>query len=491
MTTERSRSSEKSQSEKSQSEKSPSDEAEDREGPGPACRPTDTGKESAAWNKRTQNEPHEPQPDWTRRRFLGGALAGIGMLLSACGRRRGPADGSGSALPTSTQTPVRAQPTWTPTGSAASTATNTATAESYTGYLPRVDVRSPLPTEPVMTPTPPKVTPTRASTPIPPTPTPTTTPFPPGPPSKLGLFVSRNDPQIFELLRTNGVAVVKTLELDANFARQMKEASPRIKLIGRIDLPQLQLRSLNASAAARDFVNRLLPFADDPARRPYFDGWEAFNEPVAGNPEEMKRLAEFEAERTRLLGERGIRSVIGNFGTGQPPLEMWEHFLPAVRVAQAHDGWLGLHEYSAPTIYYLSTRDGQGRYPGVTPQDSGWLTLRYRQVYNQILRPAGLVIPLVMTELGVDGLVADRPGPPNARGWLHFQEYWARNGFGIWGPGAYVEQLVWYDQAMQQDAYVIGGCIYALAASQGWETYEISGPVVAVLQQYLSVHAAG
>ena len=77
---------------------------------------------------------------------------------------------------------------------------------------------------------------------------------------------------------------------------------------------------------------------------------------MAGNAEEMKRLADFEAERTRLLGDRGIRSVIGNFGTGQPPMELWQAFLPAVQTAQQYDGWLGLHEYSAPTMYYLHDR---------------------------------------------------------------------------------------------------------------------------------------
>ncbi len=73
-------------------------------------------------------------------------------------------------------------------------------------------------------------------------------------------------------------------------------------------------------------------------------------------------------------------------------------------------------------------------------------------------------------------------------GWQHFQQYWGENGYGIWGPGAYVEQLVWYDEAMRQNDYVVGGCIYALAASSGWESYDILG-TAAVLQQYLSVHA--
>ncbi len=242
-------------------------------------------------------------------------------------------------------------------------------------------------------------------------------------------------------------------------------------------------------ASARAFVDQLMPIAGDDRRRATFDGWIAYNEPVANNAEEMTRLAQFESERTRLLADQGIRSVIANFGTGQPPLELWEYFLPAVQTAKETGGWLGLHEYSAPTIYYLTTRENQGRYPGVSPEDTGWLTLRYRHVYNQFLKPANLAIPLVFTELGVDGLVADRPGPPDARGWQDFQSYWAETGYGLWGPGAYVEQLVWYDEAMRQDDYVIGGCIYGLGTSNQWLSYDIQGPAAAVLQQYLSVHA--
>lgn len=334
-------------------------------------------------------------------------------------------------------------------------------------------------------------TPTKTPTPQPPTatPTPQATPFPPGPPSKLGIFVGHNDPAVFELARTQALAVVKTLELDANFVAEIKQTSPHTKIIGRIALDQINLTSIDPLSEARRFVDAVLPYADDSARRPHFDGWESYNEPVAGTYDEMARLAEFEAERTRLLGDRGIRSVIGNFGTGQPPMEQWPAFLPAIQTAIQYDGWLGLHEYSAPTIYYLSTVESKGRYPGVTAQDTGWLTLRYRKVYNEVLIPAGLRLPLVMTELGVDGLVQNRPGPPEARGWQEFQGYWAENGYGLWGPGAYVEQLVWYDNAMRQDDYVIGGTIYALAPTGGWETYDIRGACAGVLQQYLSVHA--
>lgn len=415
---------------------------------------------------------------WSRRRFLQGIATGLGAVVSAA------CWGNDPATPTPTARPV---PTWTATGqpnSPISPISPLGTPTANEVYLPLV-ANQPGEVAEVVLPEP-------TATPLPPTPTPTpaATPFPAGPPSKLGLFVARNSPQLFDLLATKAVTVVKTLELDGGFAAQIKSTSPRTLLIGRIDLPQLELNTLDPIPAAKDFVNRLMPIADDPARRAYFDGWEAYNEPVAGSDDEMKRLGDFEAERTRLLAERGLRSVVGNFATGTPALEQWKFFLPAVQAVKEHNGWLGLHEYGAPTIYFLTSRENQGRYPGVSPEDTGWHALRYRQVYQQILQPAGLVVPLIFTELGIDGHVQnDRPGPREARGWQDFQQYWSENGYGLWGPGAYVEQLVWFDNAMRQNDYVVGGCIFALAASAGWERYDILGPAAGVLQQYLSVHA--
>lgn len=423
--------------------------------------------------------PEGGQRRLSRRRFLTGAAGGAAALVAAaCGKDR-----ATSPLPTPTQPGSQAlSPTPFPAGGKT--------------YLPLVENNgAPIaPTAVAVSPVElPTSTPTPIDTPTPepptPTPTPPATPFPPGPPSKIGLFVSRNIPQIFDLLATGAVTVVKTLELDANFVTQIKRTSPNTLVFGRISLPQLELAGLEPLAEAQRFVNGLMAIADDPLRRQSFDGWESYNEPVPGSIDDMKRYAEFEAERTRLLAERGIRSVIGNFGTGQPPLEWWEYFLPAVQSAKEHNGWLGLHEYSAPTMYFGTTRADQGRYPGVSPQDSGWLTLRYRKVYNEILKPRGLAIPLAFTELGVDGLVTDRPGPPGAKGWQDFQGFWAENGYGLWGPGAYIEQLVWYDAAMRQDDYVVGGCLFVLAASDGWQSYDIMGPAASVLQQYLSVHA--
>jgi hypothetical protein len=199
----------------------------------------------------------------------------------------------------------------------------------------------------------------------------------------------------------------------------------------------------------------------------------------------MARLAQFEAERTRILAEAGIRSVIGNFGTGRPELALWTHFRPALEAAIRHNGYLGLHEYSAPTMQYGTPQDPLGW--DADPAQEGWLTLRYRKVYRGYLEPNGLSLPLILTEVGIDGMVGDRPGP-QGKGWQDFAEYWDELGMGIDAPGNYMEQLAWYDANLRQDDYVVGAAIFSAAASPGWDSYEILGPVEPFLAQYLSVH---
>ncbi len=393
------------------------------------------------------------------RRALLRALSalGVGALAAAC--RPGPP----SPTPTPTRTPRLLTPTLTGTPTASATlppasATSTATAT----FLP----------EPTLPPTA--------------TPTPPATPFPPGPPTKLGLFVTRNDPRVFDLLRTGNVTLVKTMEYDPNFAAEIKQVSPNTLLVGRIDLEQVDLSGMDdPKAAAQAFADRLVPIATEPRRLAAFDGWESFNEPVASDEQQMMRLAEFEAQRTRLLAAAGVRSVIGNFSTGLPPLEWWPLFRPALEAAIQHQGYLGLHEYSAPTMQYGTSQDLLSW--GTDPTLEGWLTLRYRKVYRGYLEPNNLMLPLLLTEVGIDGYIGERPGPVG-KGWLDFASYWAELGMGTDAPGNYMEFLAWYDAQLQQDPYVLGAAIFAAGASPGWETYEVLDAVFPFLKQYLSVH---
>ncbi|HEX9921148.1 MAG TPA: hypothetical protein VGD99_00665 [Anaerolineae bacterium] len=416
-----------------------------------------------------------------RRRFLKGAgLIGLLAFVQACRLAR-LLDRPVARLSTSI-------PTETPTGLPTFTPTYTATP------LPVLAAETPTATgTPTPEPLPPTATPEVGGSGDSPTstPTPTPTPYPPGPPSKLGLFLTKFEPKVLEVIERGKPALIKTLEIDGGFARGIKELSPTTLVVGRIILGQLNL-DIDPIPLVHDYVNTLLPLGTEPTRMAYIDAWEAYNEPVADTPDKMKRLADFEAERTRLLGENGLRSVVGNFASGHPPLELWPLFEPALAAIRQYNGYLGLHEYSAPVMQY---RSGALQPPGDPHQgDEGWLTLRYRKAYRQHLIPMGYGdIPTLITECGVDGLIRPRPGPEDSEGWLDFVGTWLDNGLRDDPPGVYMDQLIWYDENLQQDDYIKGAAIFlAGTADPRWNSYDILGPEAGhlgdLLAQYLEVH---
>ncbi|MBN1138004.1 MAG: twin-arginine translocation signal domain-containing protein [Anaerolineae bacterium] len=408
----------------------------------------------------------------SRRRFLKGAgAATLAAILSGCGSPAGeplPSSSPGRAdRPAPTSAAASPSPTATATASPAATATPAGMFQS--------PFHSPLATQP-----PPSATPHPTATPTPPP-----TPFPAGPPTKLGLFVAWHHPQTMELIATGNMALLKTLELDPAFLADVRARSPRTIIVGRVELDQVDLGRADPAAEARRAVEAVLPLALDERRAGLVDAWEGFNEPVAGDEGQMGKLAGLEAERVRLLAERGLRAAVGNLGAGHPPLEWWPAFRPALEAAHAHGGYLALHEYSAPTIWFNTNR--QDLDFRADPADEGWLTLRYRKAYRQFLIPWGLRLPLLITECGIDGTVTGRPGPPG-NGWADFGRYWAELGMGEDAPGNYIEQLAWYDAELRLDDYVHGAAIFAMTAFDGWGSYQLLGEPAAILHQYLSVH---
>ncbi len=139
-----------------------------------------------------------------------------------------------------------------------------------------------------------------------------------------------------ELIATRNVALLKTLEFDPAFLADVKARSPETLIVGRAPLGQVDLSRTDMKAEARRAVEAVLPWPWTSGALGLVDAWEGFNEPVPGDEEQMRKLAELEAERVRLLAEKGLRAVVGNFGTGQPPLEWWPAFRPALEAAQAH-----------------------------------------------------------------------------------------------------------------------------------------------------------
>lgn len=294
-------------------------------------------------------------------------------------------------------------------------------------------------------------------------------------PSKLGLHIIRNnDAGILEFVRQGQPSIIKALD-DFGYLAEVEAISPRTIIIGRINTPDQNYSGI-PEEAARDFVNlQLTQYLANPA----VDYWEGWNEPDP-NLDNMPWYTRFEQERIRLLASYGLKAAIGGFATGVPEMNEFALFLPAIETAKQHQGILSLHEYGAPDMTYLYGAPLPG-YPAYT--DRGALTFRYRWFYREFLEPQNLVIPLVITEAGIDGIIGDRPGPPGY-GWADFQNYWVEQGWGANGVEAFINQLAWYDAGVRQDGYVIGFTVFTAGPIGHWRNYDIN-PILPDLTAYV------
>lgn len=344
----------------------------------------------------------------------------------------------GAELPTTTPSPT-AEPTNAPPDEAAAPPTAAPVGTPYVSYIPDF------------------------------------TPRPELGPSKLGIHVARpNSPPIMEFVRAAHPAVVKGVD-DLGFLAEVKVVSPETVTIGRFSVDSQEYDG-EPEAAAAALIARQLP---QMLLNPAIDYWEGWNEPDP-NLDRMDWYARFEAERVRQLAQHGLRAAVGGFSTGVPELEEFALFVPAIAEAQRHNGILTLHEYAAPdlTFLYGDSLPGLPAYP-----DRGPLMFRFRWFYRDVLEPRGLVVPLVLSEAGIDGLVGNRPGP-DGFGWRDFQEFWVEQGWGPDGHTAFLNQLQWLDNEARQDPYVIGYTLFTAGGGNAWASYELA-PFLPRLAEYI------
>ncbi|NLD42400.1 MAG: hypothetical protein GX657_02780 [Chloroflexi bacterium] len=286
-------------------------------------------------------------------------------------------------------------------------------------------------------------------------------------PSKVGLHVTRNSsPAIMDFVRQAQPAVVVSVE-DFGLLTAIKAASPGTITVARL-LEADQAMTGDPVERARAFVaeRRATYLAN-----PQVDFWLGWNEPGIDGRAEMTWFAAFEAERAQQMATLGKKVAIGNFSVGSPEPDEFEPFIDAIAVALENGGVLALHEYSAPTM-----RDGIGAgVPGVPPDDQyGALTLRYRIWYDHYLRAHDLVIPLIITEAGIDGGVLAKQGITMG-GWRDALITSRPGGNTESATLAYLEQLSWYDDELRRDPYVLGFAIFNAGDADGeWATYDLT-----------------
>lgn len=282
--------------------------------------------------------------------------------------------------------------------------------------------------------------------------------------SKLGIHVTRNsDPAIMTFVAETQPAVVVAVG-DVGWLADVKEASPDTITVGRFEVAD-QTMTGDPAERAREFVEA---HAGLYLANPGVDYWLGWNEPGIDGAEDMAWYAAFEKERVIAMAEIGLKTAIGNFSTGTPEADEFAAFLPAIMAAKQYDGVLAVHEYSAPRM-----ADGAGyAIPGIEANSqAGSLTLRYRYWYDTYLRHNDLVIPLIVTEAGIDGGVLS----PDYDGWTTFTGESADDDMESITLDDYLTDLDWYDNELRRDPYVLGFAVFNLGDANGeWASFDLT-----------------
>ncbi len=284
--------------------------------------------------------------------------------------------------------------------------------------------------------------------------------------SKLGLHVTRNNASgIMAFVEQVQPAIIVGVG-DLGWFVDVKEVSPGTITLGRFE-EKGQTFTGDPKQRAQQFV---VSHAGRYLANPGVDYWLGWNEPVIRHVWQMEWYAAFEAERTRLMHDLGLRVAVGNFSTGTPEADQFMAFMPALVAAQEYGGLFALHEYSAPTMLH-----GVGAaIPGMELEKGfGALTLRYRYWYEHVLGPANLVVPLVITEAGIDGGVL-RNQDPSLGGWRDFDGTLAPE-LTVQDLNSYLAEVSWYDDELRSDPYVLGFALFNVGDTDGqWASFDIT-----------------
>ena len=274
-------------------------------------------------------------------------------------------------------------------------------------------------------------------------------------PSKLGLHTLRADGAVafVQSVYDAGahVALVKALD-EFGYLRQVKQISPETVTVARWNGVWSVDPVGDPAQKAAEVLAQHMPRWE--YERDVVDYWEVLNE-VSPPPPIMEGhvwLARFFIEAMKIADENGYKLALFSYSVGVPKWHDWEAIVETGVFAQAKERGhvLALHEYNWPDMDYLWGEPTEDLPPY---EDRGVLTGRYRYLYRDFLIPRDEVIPLLITETGLDPVLW-QPGQP---------ETWKER---------YVEEMAWYDTRLREDDYVVGATMFTLGGFHQWADYD-------------------
>jgi hypothetical protein len=272
-------------------------------------------------------------------------------------------------------------------------------------------------------------------------------------PSKLGLhtIMPNNAVGFVQAVHDAGahVALVKALGF-FGYVRQVKEISPETVTVGRANCVQAVTPSGDPADAARWVMDEHMPAWG--YEKDVVDYWEIQNENDPPSVAGHVWLAQMYIEALKIAEENGYKLALFSYSTGVPQWHEWEAIVETGVFARAKEGGhiLALHEYGWPRAY---SRWGEPTEDMPAYEDRGVLTGRYRYLYRDFLIPRDEVIPLAITESGLDPLIDLS---------IKVDDY----------KPYFVEDMIWYDTRLREDDYVIGATMFTIGSAWGWEDYD-------------------
>jgi len=265
-------------------------------------------------------------------------------------------------------------------------------------------------------------------------------------PSKLGFHVVNGNPMdsYIRQLHDNG-AYFKLIKCASDFgaAYSAKLYTPKTVTVGRWVGPEA---FHNYGDPLREAEGKMKTHMQQWAKnRDTIDYWEVLNEPSPPGIAGHRRLGEFYMKCMEIAEKNGYKLAILSYSIGVPEWEQFEALvkLGVFQMAKAGGHILSLHEYNwgSQCKYWGRALPGHTAYA-----DRGVRTGRYRWWYRDFLIPSNQVIPLVITESGYDGILAEADDGD----WNWRDHYMDGGGVG----------LPWIDDRLREDDYVIGTALF-------------------------------
>ncbi|MBI3959083.1 MAG: hypothetical protein HY328_09760 [Chloroflexi bacterium] len=289
---------------------------------------------------------------------------------------------------------------------------------------------------------------------------------------KYGFHVNRTGEDVLDAIRRLRPRVIKTLESNIDFWKRVREFHPDVFLIGRDFVPQDQQNRFvdDPKGIGRAYAEKVLRLEANTVAfqgRPLFDAWESYNEVMPGHvdADQKRKYDDFQVAYGERLRAGGFEPIAMNFATGNMRGEDFlEHFAGTLETYK----YLGFHEYDWPDLWRLHKENIEQK-----GEEGMWLCLRYRRTMDLegVRAKYGNKHTVIITETGMTQGVSggEDVGPWHASHPVPEEQYW--------------RSLLWYNNELMRDDYVLAACLFVVGAVSPWHSFEHLGGVMNRLEK--------